>query len=294
MITQAAVRTNFVSAPHTNSHFSKAMRLHRLFRHGSKLVVVPLDHSVTDGPIARRGMTIDQLIAGLAASDVDAVVLHKGSLRHISPTRFGGMSLIIHLSASSCRAPDPDAKCLVTGVEEALSLGADAVSVHVNLGSLDERRQLADLGTVAGACDRWNVPLLAMAYPRGPQIVDPRDPQLVAHAAIMAADLGADIVKTVYPGSPASMSDVTAACPVPVIVAGGSRMGSADHVLSFVTDALLGGAAGVAIGRNIFMAPDPRVMAGRVTRTVHQWAGALSAEPAEDAVRHYANETVLA
>jgi 2-amino-4,5-dihydroxy-6-oxo-7-(phosphooxy)heptanoate synthase len=251
-------------------HFSRAMRLHRLFHHGGKLVVVPLDHSVTDGPIARRGGSMDELVADLAAGGVDAVVLHKGTLRHIGPTRFGAMSLIVHLSASSCHAPDPDAKYLVTSVEEALALGADAVSVHVNLGSAGERGQIAGLGAVAAACERWNLPLLAMVYPRGPRITSPHDPELVAHAAILAADLGADIVKTVYPGSCANMAEVTGACPIPVIVAGGSRMASADRVLGFVSKALFGGAAGVAIGRNIFMAPDPRAMAGRVTRLVRQ------------------------
>jgi len=250
------------------------MRLHRMFRHGSKLAIVPLDHSVTDGPIARRGRSIDQLVADLAASGVDAVVMHKGSLRHVRYTRFEAMSLIIHLSASSYHAVDPDAKYLVTGVEEALRLGADAVSMQVNLGSLDERRQISDLGAVADSCDKWNLPLLAMVYPRGPRIDNPYDTQLVAHAAILAADLGADIVKTVYPGSSADMAEVTSACPIPVIVAGGSRVESSDLLLSLVRDALLGGAAGVAIGRNIFMAPDPRVIAGRVTSLVRQFADA--------------------
>jgi len=68
------------------------------------------------------------------------------------------------------------------------------------------------------------------------------------------------------PGSRASMAEVTSACPIPVIVAGGSRMESAERVPGFVSDALLGGAAGVAIGRNIFLAADPRAMAGRVAR----------------------------
>lgn len=255
-------------------HFSRAMRLHRLFRHGSKLVIVPLDHSVTDGPIVRQGRSIDQLVGDLAASGVDAIVLHKGSLRHVSYTRFGSMSLIIHLSASSHHAVDSDAKYLVTGVEEALTLGADAVSMQVNLGSLDERRQIADLGAVAGSCDKWNVPLIAMVYPRGPRIANPYDPELVAHAAVLAADLGADIVKTVYPGSSADMAEVTSRCSIPVIVAGGSRLESADQVLGFARDALLGGAAGVAMGRNIFMAADPRAMAGRVTSLVRQFADA--------------------
>ena len=104
-----------------------------------------------------------------------------------------------------------------------MTLGADAVSVHVNLGSLDERSQIADLAAVAGACDRWNMPLIAMVYPRGPRIADAHHPELVAHAAALAAALGADVVKTTYPGSRASMAEVAASCPIPVIVAGGSR-----------------------------------------------------------------------
>lgn len=246
------------------------MRLHRLFRHGSKITIVPLDHSVTDGPIARRGRSIDRLAGDLAASGVDAIVLHKGTLRHVRHTRFGAMSLIVHLSVSTSQADDPDAKYLVTSVEEALTLGADAVSVHVNLGSQTKHRQIADLGAVAGACDRWNVPLIAMVYPRGPRIASPKAPELIAHAATLASDLGADMVKTVYPGTPAAMAEVAAACPIPVIVAGGSRADSPDEVLGFVTDALTGGAAGVAIGRNVFLAPDPRGMARRVACLVRQ------------------------
>lgn len=275
----AVSEPEFSDMPFAGHHFSKAMRLHRLFRHGSKLFVVPLDHSVTDGPIMPRGRSMDRLVADLAAGGVDAVVMHKGSLQRIRHTRFESMSLIIHLSASSSHAVDPDAKYLVTGVEEALALGADAVSVHVNLGSLDERRQIADLGAVAGQCDRWNMPLLAMIYPRGPRITDPRDPELVAHAAILAADLGADLVKTVYPGSTAGMAEVTAACPIPVLVAGGSKADSADQVLESVGDALLGGASGVAIGRNVFMAPDPRVMARRVASQVRRFDNAQLGAP---------------
>ncbi|MBC3842478.1 2-amino-4,5-dihydroxy-6-one-heptanoic acid-7-phosphate synthase [Streptacidiphilus sp. 4-A2] len=245
-------------------------------------MIVPLDHSVADGPIAPRG-GIDGLVGQLVGTGVDAVVLHKGSLRHIQTDRFTGMSLIIHLSASTMHAPDPDAKYLVTGVEESLRLGADAVSVHVNLGSEDERQQIADLGAVADVCDRWNVPLLAMMYPRGPRIGDPRDAALVVHTASLAADLGADIVKVLYTGTPDEMADVAAACPVPVIVAGGVRLDTEDQVLRFVDDAVRGGAAGVAMGRNVFQAPDPGAMARRIARVVHG-GGALPRSPRREAV----------
>ncbi|MER8045935.1 2-amino-3,7-dideoxy-D-threo-hept-6-ulosonate synthase [Streptomyces sp. NPDC094032] len=262
------------------NYSARGLRLRRLFRHrDQRLMVVPLDHSIADGPLTARG-GLDALVGQLVGNGVDAVVLHKGSLRHVRTDRFTGMSLIMHLSASTAHAPDPDAKYLVTGVEEALRQGADAVSVHVNLGSRDERRQIADLGAVADVCDRWNVPLLAMMYPRGPKISNPRDPELVVHTATLAADLGADIVKTLYTGSSDEMADIVEACPIPVIVAGGVRVDAEDQVLDFVGDAIRGGAAGVAMGRNVFQAPDPGAMARKISQIVHSTSegpGALAA-----------------
>jgi 2-amino-4,5-dihydroxy-6-oxo-7-(phosphonooxy)heptanoate synthase len=258
--------------PVSNS-FARQVRLRRLDRHGDqRLLVVPLDHSVTDGPIVAGGR-LNHLVGQLAGGGVDAVVLHKGSLRHLDPRWFASVSLVVHLSASTAHAPDPDAKYLVASVEEALRLGADAVSVHVNLGSREERQQIADLGSVADACDRWNLPLLAMMYPRGPKITDPAAPELVAHAATLAADLGADIVKTLYVGSVSEMAEITRSCPVPIIVAGGPRRGTAA-LLSYVDDALSGGTAGVAMGRNIFQAADPGAMAERISQRIHGGAAA--------------------
>jgi 2-amino-4,5-dihydroxy-6-oxo-7-(phosphonooxy)heptanoate synthase len=257
-----------------HSHFARSLRLRRLYHHSATgLMVTPLDHSISDGPIVPRGSSIDQLAGQLAVAGVDAIVVHKGSLRRIAADRFATMSLIVHLNASTAQAPDPDAKYLVTGVEEALRLGADAVSVHVNLGSADERQQIGDLGRISGACDRWNLPLLAMMYPRGPGIANPYDPAVVAHAVMIAADLGADLVKTVFTGSVTEMLDITAASPVPVLVAGGPPRGSEAGVLGFVRDALAGGAAGVAMGRNIFQSADPERLAGKISRLVHQFPG---------------------
>src|SRR5690606_27266372 len=148
--------------------FARRVRMNRLYRTAAqRLMIVPMDHSVTDGPIVSNDL--NRLVGQLARNGVDAVVLHKGSVRYIDPDNFTRTSLILHLSASTRHAPDPDAKYLVSSVEEALRYGADAVSVHVNLGSAEERRQIADMAAVADACDRWNMPLLAMVYPRGPR-----------------------------------------------------------------------------------------------------------------------------
>jgi 2-amino-4,5-dihydroxy-6-oxo-7-(phosphonooxy)heptanoate synthase len=256
-----------VMTPHGT--FARRLRLRRLHRHGDRgLLVVPLDHAVTDGPILPDG-GLDRLVGQVCAAGADAVVLHKGSLRYVDPGRFDATALVVHLSASTAHAPDPDAKYLVTGVEEALRLGADGVSVHVNLGSRSEQRQIADLATVADACDRWNLPLLAMVYPRGPQVADPRDPELVAHAVTIAAELGADLVKTVFPGSPEAMSRVVRGCPIPVLVAGGPAGGGTDALLDRVRAAMRGGAAGAAVGRHIFQAADPGAVTRKVAEMIH-------------------------
>jgi 2-amino-4,5-dihydroxy-6-oxo-7-(phosphonooxy)heptanoate synthase len=266
--------------------FARRLRLRRLYRHGGPgLLIVPFDHSISTGPIVSGG-GLDGLVGEVAGAGADAVVLHKGALRRVDPRRFDTTALVVQLSASTGHAPDPDAKYLVGGVEEALRLGADAVSVHVNVGSRTEPRQIADLAAVADACDRWNLPLLAMMYPRGPKVADPYDAGLAAHAAMIAADLGADLVKTVYPGTPEAMARITRACPVPVLIAGGPAAGTSggstdggptggpagagtDELLDRLDAALRGGAGGAAIGRHIFQAADPGAVTRKVADMIH-------------------------
>ena len=250
-----------------NQSCARQGRLQRLFSDGdARLVVVPLGHSLTDGPITNAARGLEVLVRELSYNGVDGVVLHKGTIRHLDPGSLTRTSLILHMSASTAHAGDPDAKYLVANVEEAVRAGADAVSVHVNLGSLDEGRQIFDLAQVAESCDRWNMPLLVMIYPRGPQIDNPRDPALVAHAAGLAADLGADIVKTPYVGDPLEMADVVRGCPIPIVVAGGPRQNDPSATLDYVDEVLSSGVGGLAMGRSVFQTPDP----GGLARQIHE------------------------
>jgi 2-amino-4,5-dihydroxy-6-oxo-7-(phosphonooxy)heptanoate synthase len=254
-----------------NDGFARRVRLDRLHRNGpGGLLVVPLDHPISGDPIIHSGQTggLDRLVGDIAAGGADAVVLHKGALRHVQPRRFRDLSLIVHLSAGTGLCADPDAKVLVCSVEEALQLGADAVSVHVNAGSRTEPRQLSDLAAVAAACGQWGVPLLAMVYARGPGIADGRAPHLVAHAAAIAAELGADLVKTAMPRAGADLAALTSACPIPVIAAGGDARDEAA-ALAHLADAIRAGAGGVAAGRLVFTAADPAAMVRRLAALVH-------------------------
>lgn len=113
----------------------KELRLTRLCRPADgHYLFVPLDHPVSDGPIS-SGNGFGRLVRSLVAGGVDAVIVHKGRVRLVDPKLLRDTGLIVHLSASTGHAPDPNAKVTVADVEEAVRLGADAVSVHVNIGS---------------------------------------------------------------------------------------------------------------------------------------------------------------
>jgi 2-amino-4,5-dihydroxy-6-oxo-7-(phosphonooxy)heptanoate synthase len=234
----------------------RSLRLGRLLKDWSTpLFVVPLDHTVTDGPFtdARR---YDALLGILAENGADAIVVHKGRLGLLPRWVYARLSVIVHVSASTKYAADPTFKYQVGDVEDCLRRGADAVSVHVNVGSLTEDRQIRMMAGIADSCDRVGVPLLAMLYPRGPGIKDHPPLDTLLHAASLAVDLGADMVKLPLGGSVPTMKRVIDSCPIPVLAAGGSQVSDSEFG-SFVADVARSGARGIAAGRNIFMAADP-------------------------------------
>jgi 2-amino-4,5-dihydroxy-6-oxo-7-(phosphonooxy)heptanoate synthase len=246
-------------------------------RRAGALFLVPLDHSVAHGPLATSD-GLANIIEAVGRNGADGVVVHKGRVRFLDSLG-PRLALVVHLSASTSHAPDADHKVLVGDVEQAVRCGADAVSVHVNLGSNTEAAQLADLGRVASQSALWGIPLIAMIYPRGPRIADGTDPELVAHAASLAADLGADVVKTPFTGDVESMSDVVRSCPIPIITAGGEKAVSQERLYGGIEDVMRAGAAGVAVGRNVFQAHDVADVTRRISRIVHGGVAGLVGIP---------------
>ncbi len=250
----------------------KQIRMERIRnRDTGRTVIVPMDHGTTVGPIpGLEDMrdTVTKIVNGGA----NAILMHKGMVR--AGHRGGGpdVGLIIHLSAGTSLSPHPNAKVLVSTVEEAIRLGADAVSIHVNLGAPTDCDMLRDLGTVAETCIRWQMPLVAMMYTRGPKIESEFDAKCVKHAARVGAELGADIVKVNYTGSPDTFREVVEGCPVPVVIAGGEKVETDEQLLKMVEGALQAGAAGASIGRNAFQHADPEGMVRAISMMVHEGA----------------------
>jgi DhnA family fructose-bisphosphate aldolase class Ia len=158
---------------------------------------------------------------------------------------------------------------MVCAVDEAMILGADAVSIHVNIGANTESEMLHNMGLVSRACRDWGMPLFAMMYTRGTKIKNEYDVNVVKHAARVGAELGADIIKVNYTGSPETFSEVVAECPVPVVIAGGEKMETDEEVLEMVRGAIIAGGAGVSIGRNVFQHNDPKDMVCKISKIVH-------------------------
>lgn len=247
----------------------KIIRMERIInRETGRMVIVPMDHGVSIGPVPGL-LDMTKIIDQVATGGANAVLIHKGIV--VTGHRGYGrdIGLIVHLSASTSLGPDPNHKVLVTSVEKALKLGADAVSVHVNVGSEREPEMLLKLGTVAETCDEWGMPLIAMMYPRGKKIKDEHDPEVVKLAARAGAELGADIIKTNYTGDPDTFKEVVEGCPVPVVIAGGPKVETEEELLRMVKDSIEAGGAGVAIGRNIFQAESPEKMTKAIAAIVH-------------------------
>jgi predicted phospho-2-dehydro-3-deoxyheptonate aldolase len=236
--------------------FGKQVRLARITKNG-RMLCVPMDHGLSNGPI--RGLEEpEKTIVAVARGGATAILAHKGVIKSLSTIPSTG--IILHLSASTTLGPAPNRKLLISTVEEGVRLGADAISVHVNIGAKEEPEMLQSLGLVSDECDEFQFPFIAMMYPRGRNIKDSSDSEIVAHAARIGAEAGADIVKTVYTGSEDSFRDVVKRCPVPIVLAGGPKSDNELEVLRMAHNAIKAGAMGVTFGRNIFQHKKPELM----------------------------------
>lgn len=247
----------------------KQIRMERIMnRITGRSLIVPIDHGVTMGPI--NGLiNLKDTIAKLAEGGADALVEHKGNVGAGHRGAGSDIGLIVHLSGSTSLSPDPNSKVLVCTVEEALQMGADGVSIQVNLGSEDEKEMLKDFGKISRECRFWGMPLLAMVYTRGNKIENENEAKVVKHAARVAAELGADMVKVAYTGDEKSFKEVVDGCHIPVFIAGGEKAETDREVLENIQGAIRAGGAGVSIGRNVFQHENPTLMTKAVAAIIH-------------------------
>lgn len=241
----------------------------RLFHPVSKrAIILPLDHGLSEGPIP--GLEdIGALLRSLQHLPVQGIVMHKGMVMAYAPEVRLDQSLIVHLSAGTRHGLPSYNKALVCSVQEALRLGADMVSMHINIGNDLEDRMLSDLGACVEEAHHLGLPVLAMIYARGGQIVNETDPALVAHSIRIGAELGADVIKVPYSGHQQSFSRAVSVCPTPVVIGGGPKNGDFRSFLRTLREVLETGVSGLCIGRNIFQHDNPAKALEDICTLVH-------------------------
>ena len=245
----------------------KTIRLNHIFAEDGRTVIVAMDHGLPAmGPFGAL-TTPAVLLKHIRAAGADAILTTPGIAAHFA-SDIGSLGLIVRLDGGATALGEGTSSMrLIASVEDALRMGADAVAVMGFCGTPDESESLGTLGQVAVECRRLGVPLMAEMLPLGYQ-AKPTVQQVVL-AARIGAELGADMIKTKYVGTPDEYREVIETCFAPVLVLGGSAK-SPGAFIGETHDALRAGASGVAVGRNIWQSESVFETTQTVVKAVHE------------------------
>jgi len=238
----------------------KTIRLRRIFNPKSNTaLIVPMDHAVEEYvPELESPLP---LIASLADVGPDAFLLRRGMAKQALGSFAGKASLALRITCATGLRGKLTEQAYTASVEEAVRMGADAVAPNIFIGSERELEDLHNLGTLADVCDEWGMPLMVEVFPIGGKNAKPFDgPYAVEDLRVavrVAAEEGADFIKTYYTGDPESFRKVTNYSMVPIVIAGGPRAKTLEDTLRMVDGALRGGAKGICLGRKVWGSTDP-------------------------------------
>ena len=237
-------------------------RFSRIFNPESgRTVMLAIDHGYFMGPTTGLER-VDVKILPLLSS-CNALMLTRGMLRSTVPSSFGG-GVVLRASGGPSILKELSNEHIAVSVEDALRLNVSAIAVQVFVGGEFETQSVHNMTTLVDLGNRHGLPVLAVTAV-GKDMN--RDAKYLRLACRMCAELGAHFVKTYY--VPDGFETVTACCPVPIVMAGGKKLGELE-ALTMAFNAVDQGAAGVDMGRNIFQSDAPVAMIQAVGAVVHK------------------------
>ncbi len=189
----------------------------------------------------------------------------RGAIRtSISPEHVKGVALRVS-SGSSMLQADLSHEVVAVDIEDAIRMNADCMAVQTFIGADGQLSSIDNLSQVVNAGFRYSIPTLGVCAV-GKDME--RTGRFFKLATRIIAEMGCQIVKT-YDCE--DFEEVVAACPVPIVVAGGKKLAERD-ALHLAYDVIRKGARGVDMGRNIFQSTHPLQMAEAVRMIVHEGA----------------------
>lgn len=237
-------------------------RLARIFRPSSgRTVMLAIDHGYFQGPttgLERVDLSIVPLL-GYA----DALMATRGIVRAVIPPA-SGTPIVLRASGGPSILKELSDERVAVSMEDAARINAAAVAVQVFVGGEFETQSVHNMTRLVDESQRYGIPVLAVTAV-GKELT--RDARYLRLATRICAELGAHVVKTYYCAE--GFDTVTAACPVPVVMAGGKKLPELE-ALTMAYRAMEEGAAGVDMGRNIFQSHDPVAMIRAVNAIVHE------------------------
>ncbi len=245
----------------------KSLRWHRIFGADNRTVVIAMDHGLFGASPLGNLRDPGNLIAQVVAAGADAILTSPG-IASAYGGAFRRAGLILRVDGGTTRlGGNWGAMSQLFSVADAVRLGADAVVAMGFIGGAEEQASLASLAAVARECLEWRVPLLAEMMLMGAAGENASAENLLT-AARIGAEMGADFIKIAYTGTPESFQSLTASCFVPVLMLGGDSKAETE-ILGQAQDAIRAGAAGVALGRNVWQHPDPAKITRAIAEIVH-------------------------
>jgi class I fructose-bisphosphate aldolase len=256
---------------HALSDLGKQIRLSRIFGHPSRrLFAVAVDHFVGYPRTMEEGLSsLPAALSAIMPAHPDSVTMYMGAAMHCWAPYSGTSALIVQVGAFT---PDDRVREVLGEPEDAIRLGADAIAISIAVRGPSEGAYLRMLTDTVRRAERYQLPVFAHIYPRqyGETVRIVSDPDNIAWAVRCGIECGADVVKVAYPGDAAAFRDIVAACPAPIVAAGGERAASLDIALETSRLAIDAGARGVTIGRNVWGAQDPLAAARAFGAVVHK------------------------
>ena len=248
----------------------KDIRMNRLIPgDDGKYFGLTVDHAIARGVMPGLD-TINDTLCKIIAGGPNAVTMHKGIADLCFKDFAGKVPLSLKLTTFSPYQPGADVQ--VATVEEALMYGADAVSAGCIVGGDNQAEQIAQLSRISFEARKYGMPLICHIYPRGNLIPaeDRKSVENVIYAARVAAELGADIIKTSYTGSRDSFAKVVDAVPAKVAIAGDTGSKNVREFLQMTRDVIDAGAVGVTYGRYVFTYPNVTELVLTLNKVIHE------------------------